>query len=250
MAKDPKSDSTALTVFEDELAKLADAGVVAERSTAGTAFMSTKGGILTYRDVPVAGNSVEVVIIASPIERLFYADRYDPTKVTGPACFALAAIGTGMAPSATSPAIQNPTCMGCPKDEWGSAPNGGRGKACRETRRLLMISADSITTPESVATVEVAALRPPVTSLKGFATYLQTIATGMRRPLCGVVTKVGVVPDPKNQFRVEFQFVRALDDVGTIKALIERGARETENAIASAGMDPEQAPEVAPSSKF
>ena len=244
------STKTDLTVFESELAKLADQGVKAERSTAGASFMSTKGGVLSYREVPIAGNSIEVVIIASPIERLYYADRYDPTKISGPACFGIAALGTGMAPSSVSPSIQNATCQGCPKDEWGSAANGGRGKACRETRRILMVTADSIPTPESVITAEVAALRPPVTSLKGFATYLQTIAAGMRRPLCGVVTQISVVPDPKNQFRVEFKFINALENLDIIKALIERGNQEVVKAVASAGMEESLTPEAQKSNKF
>lgn len=245
------SKQNELVLFEDELAKLADAGVVAERSTAGAAFMSTKGGILTYRSNPIANNTIDVVIIGSPVERLYYADRYDPTKPSGPACFALSPQATGMRPSAI---VENPThatCEGCPKNEWGSAPNGGKGKACRETRRILMLVPEQAETPEAVATAEVAALRPPVTSLKAYATYLQTIATMMRRPLAGVVTRISLVPDPRNQFRVQFDFVRKIEDLAVVKALIDRGAAEVQKAVESAGMEEgEVAPEFAASSKF
>lgn len=244
------SKNTQIALFEDELAKLADAAVVAERSTSSTAFMSTKGGILSYQGNPIAGNSLEVVVIASPVERLYYASRYDPTKPSGPACYALAVASSGMKPSAAAPEPQCATCQGCPKDEWGSSPTGGKGKACRETRRILMIPADACSSAEAVATAEVAALRPPVTSLKGFATYLQTVATGTRRPLAAVVTRISVAPDPKTQFKVQFDFVRAIEDVEVIKALIERGQRETDNAIASAGMEEEHTPDAAQSSKF
>lgn len=244
------SKNTQLALFEDELAKLADAGVVAERSTTGAAFMSTKGGILSYQGNPIAGNSLEVVIIASPVERLYYASRYDPTKPAGPACFALSTQSSGIKPSAMSPEPQCATCQGCPKDEWGSSPTGGKGKACRETRRILMVTADSCASPETVATAEVAALRPPVTSLKGYATYLQTVATATRRPLAAVVTRLSVVPDAKTQFKVQFDFVKALEDVAVVKALIERGKVETEKAIASAGMEEEHVGDAAQSSKF
>jgi hypothetical protein len=143
------------------------------------------------------------------------------------------------------------TCEGCPKNEWGSAAGGGKGKACRETRRILMLVPEQAETVDAVATAEVAALRPPVTSLKAFATYLQTIATMIRRPLAGVVTKVSLVPDPRNQFRVQFDFVRKIDDLGVVKALIERGNAEVEKSIASAGMEEgEAAPEAAASTKF
>lgn len=30
-------------------------------------------------------------------------------------------------------------CKGCPMNQWATAPGGGRGKACRERRRLLLV---------------------------------------------------------------------------------------------------------------
>jgi hypothetical protein len=144
-------------------------------------------------------------------------------------------------------------CAGCPKDQWGSASNGGRGKACSEKRRLLIMTADSVTSPESVGISEVSALRIPVTSVKGYATYLQTVATATARPLTGVITKISLVPDPKTQFRLQFSFVKAIDDLDIVRALIARGQREMDNAIATAGIeeDTDAAPaNVTPSTKF
>lgn len=244
---------TQIVKFEDELAALAKQGVTAERSSAGTAFLSTKGGILSYRDQPIAGNELEVVVLASPVERLYYASRYDPTKIVGPACFSLSTTATGMKPNATSPEPQHDMCSGCPKDQWGSASNGGRGKACSEKRRLLIMTADSVTSADNVGIAEVAALRIPVTSVKGYATYLQTVATATARPLTGVITKIALVPDPKTQFRLQFSFVKAIDDLDIVRALISRGQREMDNAIATAGIeeDADATPaNVTPSTKF
>jgi len=184
-------------------------------------------------------------VLAAPIERLYYSSRYDPTKVTGPDCFAISATATGMAPSSASPQAQHSTCEGCPKNEWGSAPNGGKGKACRETRRLLLIPADSIGSADAVKTAEVAALRPPVTSLKNYATYAQTLAATLKRPPLGVISEVAVVPDPKTQFKVVFNMVKAIEDTAVIGALIERAKAETQKAIESAGAINEEA-EAAP----
>jgi len=245
------SKNTQLAVFEDELKKLAEQAVTAERSSAGTAFLSTKGGILSYRDQPIAGNSLEVVILASPVERLYYTTRYDPTKIVGPACFALGSSGAGLKPNATSPEPQHDMCAGCPKDQWSSAANGGRGKACSEKRRLLIMTADSITTADNINVAEVAALRIPVTSVKGYATYLQTVATATARPLTGVITKIALVPDPKTQFRLQFSFVKAIEDLELVKALISRGQRELDNAIATAGIEEDDGVAPAPqSSKY
>jgi hypothetical protein len=158
-----------------------------------------------------------------------------------------------MAPSPASPAVQHSTCEGCPKNEWGSAPSGGKGKACRETRRLLLIPADSIGSVDAVKAAEVAALRPPVTSLKNYATYAQTLAATLKRPPLGVVSEVSVAPDAKTQFKVVFNMVKAIEDTAVIGALIERAKAEVQKAIESAGAindEVDAAPAVEGSSKY
>jgi len=241
-----------LALFESELEKLANAGMVAERSTVGTQFLSTKGAILSYRDNPIANNQLEVVILSSPVERLYYTSRYDPTNPAGPVCYALGPTMSDLKPNGSAPEKQCDTCQGCPKDQWGSSTNGGKGKACAEKRRLLIMTADSVESVESVNAAEVAALRTPVTSVRGFATYLQKIASTTRRPLSAVITRISLVPDAKTQFKVNFDFVRTIDDMEVIKALVARGEKELALAIETAGVDEDAAPEApaAKSSKY
>lgn len=236
-----------IALFEDELAKLANESVKAEASGLGATFLSTKGGALTYRGNPITGNKLQCVILSAPIERLYYDARYDPTKLVGPKCFAIAPIATGMGPSDRAEGKQHDTCEGCPKNEWGSSTNGGKGKACRETRRLLLIPADAIGSIDAVKGAEVAALRPPVTSLKNYSTYVQTVATTLKRPPLAVISEIAVVPDPKTQFKVTFSLVKAIDDMDIIKALMERANLEVEKAIATAGaMNEEEGQQEAP----
>jgi hypothetical protein len=250
MATKPKNE---VALFENELEKLASQQVEAEKGAGGPVFLSTKGGTLSYRDNPIAGNSIDVIILASPVERLYYTSRYDPTKPEGPACFALGPTLSDLKPNPASSSPQHSQCVGCPKDAWGSAAGGGKGKACSEKRRLLVMTADSITTPESVKVAEVAALRTPVTSVRPFATYLQTIATTTKRPLSSVITKISIVPDAKTQFKLNFQFVKAIDDMAIVRALIDRGNLELINADQSAGAEEEfsaSPAEAATSGKF
>jgi hypothetical protein len=229
------SKENQLTLFEDELAKLATASVKAEQSGLSATFLSTKGGVLTYRGNTITGNKLQCVILSAPIERLYYDSRYDPTKIVGPRCFAIAPIATGMCPSDAAEEKQNATCEGCSKNEWGSAANGGKGKACRETRRLLLIPVDAVGSADAVAAAEVAALRPPVTSLKNYSTYVQTIATTLKRPPLAVITEIAVEADPKTQFKVTFSLVKAIDDMAVVKALMARANSEVDKAIATAG---------------
>ena len=93
-----------------------------------------------------------------------------------------------------------------------------------------------------------AALRTPVTSVRGFATYLQKVASATKRPLSAVVTRISVVPDAKTQFKLNFDFVRAIEDLDVVKALIARGEKELSNAIETAGVEEttdDEAPAIA-----
>jgi hypothetical protein len=244
MAKPPvTTPANQIALFEDQLAAMAMETVKAEQT--GAAFLSTKGGVLTYRNNSITDNKLACVILASPVEHLYYSERYDPTKVVGPKCFAIGAVATGLKPAPNVEAPEHTSCEGCAKNEWGSATNGGKGKACRETRRMLLIPADSIGTAAAVEAAEVAALRPPVTSLKNYASYVQTIAATLKRPPLAVVTEISVVPDAKTQFKVVFTMVKAIDDPEVIQALIKRAAVETKRAIETAGMVNEEPAETA-----
>jgi len=244
---------TDVVVFEDQLAALATETLEAEQSSTQLAFLSTQGGILKYRGNPIAGNELACVILSAPVERLYYSQRYDPTKIVPPDCFAISMLATGMKPIAAAPAKQHATCEGCSKNEWGSSPTGGKGKACRETRRLLLIPADALTSAAAVETAEVAALRPPVTSLKNYATYAQTIAATYRRPPLSMITKISVVPDAKTQFKVLFSMVNPIEDYAIVQALIVRAKRETDASLASNNVEfasSEQSEEQPHSTRF
>jgi len=225
-----------VVLMQDELEKLAAAQVEAETS-GGPVFLSTKNGILSYKGNPIAGNSIDVVVLASPVERLYYKNRYDPNKPEGAACFALGPTLSDLRPNAAAIEPQHDKCVGCPKDQWGSSPLGGKGKACAEKRRLLIMTADSLSSPDNIKIAEVAALRTPVTSVKPFATYLQTIASTTRRPLSSLITNISIVPDPKSQFKLQFSFVKVIDDMAIVRALLDRAAIEVANAVATAGIE-------------
>ena len=244
------SKTTELTLFEDELAKMAVQAVADSSSGTAPTFLSTKGGQLTYKDSPIVGNSLNVVILASPIERLFYSTRYDANKRSGPTCSAMAVTSIGMKPHSSSAEPQHATCAGCPRDQWGSSLSGTAGKACAEKKRLLLMTADSVTTPENVAMAEVVALRTPVTSGKPFDLYLQKAVMLARRPLSTVITKISLVPDPKNQFRLQFDYVKPVDDMALVKALLDRAAKELSQTLMTVGVEEEVEPSADSSSKF
>ena len=84
-----------------------------------------------------------VVILDSILENIHYDGEYDSDNVQGPDCFAFGRSDEEMAPHEaviTAGTQVHDNCVDCPSNEWGSAEKG-KGKDCRNTRRIAMILA-------------------------------------------------------------------------------------------------------------
>lgn len=214
-----QKDSNLPVAWDEELAKQAAISSAMEESTATGQFFGLKGGQLTWQDNPVRDNQMAVIVIDSILENVFYEGKYDPDSPQGPTCFAFGRDEKTLTPhkvvweAAQQQCGASKLCDGCQWNEWGSADTG-RGKACRNTRRLALVHAGSfdaqgrlnlIEDPDHFLTSPIGYMRLPVTSVKGYAGFVKQLAAGLHRPPHGVVTKVKVVPDAKNQFKVLFE---------------------------------------------
>jgi hypothetical protein len=214
--KTAQSKSTAIAKWDEELAAQAAEAAKQEESLSGGQFFSVQGGRLSFNDAPIPNNEMAVIILDGILENVYYDSNYDPDDPRPPKCFAFGRAEDDMTPHTVVMEAGNnesDACKGCPMNEWGSA-DVGRGKACRNSRRLAMISAGSfdedgrfemIEEDDHFQTAQIAYMRLPVTSIKGYATFVKQIASGLKRPPHGVITKVTVVPDAKTQFRVVFE---------------------------------------------
>jgi hypothetical protein len=209
VAKTPEQEApktTAVATWDEELAKHAKA--IAETERPSLSSFSLRGGILKLQDVALPDNMVEGVIIANVFVNELYEGKWDPNVVRNPICSAIAEVEEELAPNpANCLKLQNPTCSGCPQMEWGSDPGGGRGKACKEVRRLGIIpmkSLDQANPVESVAKAELAVLRVSVTSVKQWANYVQEINSLYKAPPWALITRIKVVQDAKTQFKIMF----------------------------------------------
>lgn len=224
--KQPASKSTALVKWDEELAKQAEVAAGMEANTGGGQFFSLKSGILSWQDAPLPNNQMAVVILDSILENVFYEGKYDPDTPQGPTCFAFGREEKTLAPhtivieAGNAQCGASGLCDGCEMNEWGSS-DVGRGKACRNTRRLAMIPAGTfnqadkfelIEDEEHFASTAIGFMKLPVTSVKGYASFVKQVAGALRRPPFGIVTKVKVVPDPKSQFKVVFEPIMNLPD--------------------------------------
>lgn len=196
--------------WEDRMA--ADAKKIAERERPSISMINTKGGIMKIGDVVVPGNQLDVIILASAFENQWFKNKYDPNKRENPSCFALSLDGEGMAPHPEGTEIQfDGLCADCPNFEWGSDPKGGRGKACKEKRRLALLPATCLN-DGNVLTAELALLTPPVTSVKNWSNYVNSLRATQGRPPWGVVTNISLHPHAKNQFEVRFSYNFSIGD--------------------------------------
>lgn len=185
--------------YEEQLAAMAKQAVASEKPTGSS--ISVRSGILQYNGQPIAGNKLDCIVVASTHVNLYYEGRYDPNNITSPVCFAYSETGDGeMGPHPASSKPQHTDCKTCPSNAWGSDPDGGKGKACKNSRSLGLIPMGV----EDIASAEVAVLKLPVMSVKNWQMYVQKITTLFNRPPLGMVTTIGVVPDAKSQFRVTF----------------------------------------------
>jgi hypothetical protein len=229
MAKKPTQD---IVNYDEELAKLAGTSAVLTDSGGGGKFFSTRAGVLQYDDVPLPGNQMIVIVAAWCLENVYYEEAFDPDNRTPPTCFAFCKdpelkneMGPNpehMADPAFSP--QSPTCHDCPQNQWGSAAKG-RGKACGNRRRLACLPAGTYTPqgrgggfevelfndPDHFATCEAVYLKVPVMSGKGFDAYVREVADQLRKPLFAVYTRIYLTPDPKSQFKINFELMDEVD---------------------------------------
>ena len=223
VAVQPAAAPGALAMPADMLAMLAEsAKAVAATERPSLSKISLRAGVMSYGGQPVAGNSMDVLVLATVFRNVFYAGRFDPNNIQNPNCFAISQTDKDMAPHENVAEPVAESCATCPNHEWGSDPNGGRGKACKEGRRLVLMPASALTDPESVKGCELALMDLPVTSVKNWSNTVNQLATASGLPYWAVVIRVEVRPDAKTQFKVIFSPVRVVDDKEVLTALMAR----------------------------
>lgn len=216
--KAPKKTG-AVNKYDEELAQFAQQYATMEDGATGSLpFISTKGGRLTFNGGEVPDGRMNVIVLDHILENHYYADSYDPDNPSSPVCFAFSHGDEELVPHEKSSEPQCEQCKGCPMNEFGSAERG-RGKACKNIRRLAIITEDEMEDPENAT---VAYLKVPVTSVKAWAGYVQQLANVMRIPPFAAVTEISIVPDAKSQFKLQFKLVEQISDKATIKELIAK----------------------------
>lgn len=268
-----KKTGTAVANYDEELAKLAGQSATLTDSGGGGRFFSTRAGVLQFDDTPLPGNQMCVIIAAWCLENVYYTEAFDADNRTPPTCFAFCKNPDEKDEMGPNPEhlkdepfeMQNETCEGCEQNEWGSSPKG-RGKACSNRRRLACLPAGTYTSAgrnggyelalfedaEHFATADAAYLKVPVMSGKGFDNYVRDVAEQLKKPLFAVYTRIWLTPDPKSQFKVNFELIEPVGDE-MIPALLARYKKlhdEIDFPYVKFEADEEEAPKRAASKKL
>jgi len=113
---------------------------------------------------------------------------------------------------------QHEKCSGCKQNVFGTA-DVGKGKACRNTRRLALIPAGTyekdklvLFTKADQFNASIAFLKLPVTSVKDYSVFVKQLSVLLKRPPFAMYTTISVIPDAKNQFKVVFQPTEQVPD--------------------------------------
>lgn len=215
-----KKQGQELVQWEEELARAARETAKGENLPTAK-FISMRGGRLSFGGAEIPGNELRAIVVGSVHENQYYDTDYDPEATSIPACYAFGTDEETMEPHEAAQNKQSEVCKGCPHNEWGSAERG-QGKACKNVRRLALVSEDALEEGD-IAGAEVAYLKVPVTSTKNWAVYVKkTLQEVIKRPYWAVITKISVVPDPKSQFKVQFEFEEAIEDKNALPKLRDK----------------------------
>lgn len=109
-------------------------------------------------------SEISGVIIFGAKQKVYYEAVYDPSKKLPPDCYSHG----GKVPDSSIEKPQASTCKACPKNVFETAKMG-KGKACRDIRRLFLLLGDSAIMPMQ--------LNVSPTSLKAFDDYLSKLVT-------------------------------------------------------------------------
>jgi hypothetical protein len=233
-----KGKSNLPVAWEAEMAARAKVAAGVNIPMALGKSITLRSGILAVDGEPVEGNELRVVVLADIYENQYYKSDFDPNTPTSPHCFAYSdpAATDGkqavadMIPHADAeerqgrPSDQDQNteyeavgdddgqvaCRNCWANIMGTAEKG-RGKACKNIRRLILVTEDALSSPQDLLDAETRTLKVPVMSTNNWSLYVNRLADDMDRPPEAVVTIIKVVPDPKSQFKVQFEFAELVN---------------------------------------
>lgn len=149
-----------------------------------------RSGKFQLPDGSELGDAIRVVVVDFISANRYYTSVYNPQNPEPPVCFAFGKILNEMAPSTSSPEPVHEKCQGCPMNEFGSDPRGGRGKACQNKRELAVILEEEIEADDPT----IYQLSVPATAIRSFDGFVAQCVRIVGGPPIKAVVTVKAVP--------------------------------------------------------
>jgi hypothetical protein len=263
---EPKKPGTEIANWKDRMAVLTKQTKLAEKPAGG--FISFKGGRMTLADEIIPGDKLRCIIIDYRKDYEFYDKPYNPNVPAIPSCYAIVRPHEDLTPwsrdpetgewktEASDPQVApGVMCEDCPMFQWGSDLKGGKGKACKTSRRLHVFAADDCTNPADVARASYMTMIPPATSIDNFQKVANQIVNVLDTPIFGAVVEISVTPHDRFLFMVHFKIIEQIKDEGLMMALLTRHESISAKPVNMPKPDAEDAEKAArgaatPSKKF
>lgn len=131
----------------------------------------------------------DAIIVDFVSANMYYESNYNPNAIVPPKCFAIGPEPTNMTPSDSSVEKQNETCTGCWANQFGTDPNGGKGKACQNTRRLAIMD------PTGDESTPLMLLKVSSTAIRAFDGYVGLVEQKYKVPVRMVMTEISFAED-------------------------------------------------------
>lgn len=150
--------------------------------------ISVKGKVFTLPNGQSSQGPMQAVVLDWRNLNRYYTAAYNPQNPAPPHCFALHKDINLLAPHEEAAEPQADDCASCAMNKWGSAPAGGKGKACRNTVRL------AIAPPDMTAEDEPYLISVSPTGIKSWSALVNGLEAHGMLPI-QVVTEISFDPN-------------------------------------------------------
>lgn len=191
--------NTGLSLIEEEMQR--EIANIRDQISAptGSRLSINDQGEFVGTDGRILGPEITVIVIDFISANRYYARPYNRNQPEPPSCFAFGKVIPNMAPHEKAPEPQDQLCANCRWNQWGSAPTGGNGKACKNTRDLvLMLAMDADEEQVDFMTFSVAP-----TSIKSFDALVRYAADIYESTPVRLLVKMTAIRQG-NYFSVQF----------------------------------------------
>jgi len=214
-----------VTQYDEQWA--ADAKKKASKETVAGNVISHRAGLFKVGDLEFP--ELCAIILGDIYENAYYMSKFDGSNLVPPTCYAFGEDEGEMFPHPSmqvSPffKLQNHDCMSCPNNQWSSA-DVGRGKACKNIRRMCIIPAgvyspkqgsrdldldfyigdDTAANEEHIFQAPAYTIKVPPGSVKNYQKFCQLINDEYNRPPKGIITRIYIEPMERGGHQLLFE---------------------------------------------